>query len=65
MFCLKMLVNGEHVGSLSGKSDLIYNPANQEPVAQVCVGSRQEARMALEAAEWGTTPTVLLSTPTP
>ena len=51
MFCLKMLVNGEHVGSLSGKSDLICNPANQEPVAQVYVGSRQEARMALEAAK--------------
>jgi succinate-semialdehyde dehydrogenase len=51
MFCLKMLINGEHVSSLSGKTDVIYNPANQEPVAQVGVGSRREARLALEAAK--------------
>jgi succinate-semialdehyde dehydrogenase/glutarate-semialdehyde dehydrogenase len=51
MFCLKMLINGEHVSSLSGKSDVIYNPANQKPVAEVGVGSRQEARQALEAAK--------------
>jgi succinate-semialdehyde dehydrogenase/glutarate-semialdehyde dehydrogenase len=51
MFCLQMLINGEYVSSLSGKSDVIYNPANREAVAQVSVGSRQEARQALEAAK--------------
>jgi len=51
MFCPKMLINGEQVSSLSAKTDVIYNPANQEPVAQVGVGSRQEARLALEAAK--------------
>jgi succinate-semialdehyde dehydrogenase/glutarate-semialdehyde dehydrogenase len=51
MFCLQMLINGKDVSSLSGKSDVIYNPANREPVAQVSVGSRQEACQALMAAK--------------
>jgi succinate-semialdehyde dehydrogenase/glutarate-semialdehyde dehydrogenase len=51
MFYSRMLINGEEATSLSGKSDVIYNPANQEAVAQVGVGSRQEARLALEAAK--------------
>ena len=46
-----MLINGEEVASLSGKVEIIYNPANQEPVAEVSVGSRQDAKIALEAAK--------------
>jgi len=46
----QMLINGEDVASLSGKVEIIYNPANQEPVAQVAVGTRQDARIALQAA---------------
>jgi succinate-semialdehyde dehydrogenase len=46
-----MLINGEQVTSLSGKVEIIHNPANQEPVAEVTVGSRQDACLALEAAK--------------
>jgi succinate-semialdehyde dehydrogenase / glutarate-semialdehyde dehydrogenase len=46
-----MLINGEEVSSFSGKVEIIYNPANQEPVAEVSVGSRQDAKIALEAAK--------------
>ena len=46
-----MLINGEEVASHSGKVEIIYNPANQEPVAEVSVGSRQDAKIALEAAK--------------
>ena len=46
-----MLINGEYVASLSGRVEIIYNPANQEPVAQVAVGTRQDARLALQAAK--------------
>ena len=47
----QMLINGEDVASLSGKVEIIYNPANQEPVAQVTVGTRQDACQALQAAK--------------
>jgi succinate-semialdehyde dehydrogenase / glutarate-semialdehyde dehydrogenase len=46
-----MLINGEEVPSLSGKVEIIYNPANQEPVAEVCIGTRQDAVLALQAAK--------------
>ncbi len=46
----KMLIDGELVDSASGKTATIFNPANQEPVALVPVGSREDARRALEAA---------------
>ena len=57
----QMLINGEDVASLSGKVEIIYNPANQEPVAQVAVGTRQDAWLALQAAKkafpiWSATP---------
>ncbi len=60
----QMLINGEFVASLSGKTEIIKNPANQEPVAEVTVGSRSDARLALEAAkaafpEWSRTTSVL------
>ncbi|OPY55057.1 MAG: Lactaldehyde dehydrogenase [Methanosaeta sp. PtaU1.Bin112] len=46
-----MLIDGEQVISLSRKTEIIYNPSNQEPVAEVAVGSRQDACLALEAAK--------------
>ena len=46
-----MLINGEQVVSQSGKVEIIHNPANQEPVAEVAVGSRHDACLALEAAK--------------
>jgi acyl-CoA reductase-like NAD-dependent aldehyde dehydrogenase len=46
-----MLINGKEAEALSGGVEIIYNPANQEPVAEVSVGSRQDARLALEAAK--------------
>ncbi len=45
-----MLINGELVPSLSGGVEIIHSPANQEPVAEVSVGGREDARLALEAA---------------
>lgn len=57
----QMYINGEQVSSLSGRIEIIRNPANQEPVAEVSVGSREDARLALEAAKrafpgWSKTP---------
>ncbi len=47
----RMLINGAPVDGASGRFDVIYNPANQEPVAQVAVGDVIDARRALEAAK--------------
>ena len=46
-----MLIKGVEVPFISGKVDTIFNPANQEPVAEVAVGTRQDARLALQAAK--------------
>jgi succinate-semialdehyde dehydrogenase / glutarate-semialdehyde dehydrogenase len=51
MFYSKMLIDGELVESISGKTTTILNPANQEPVALVSEGDRQDACRALEAAQ--------------
>jgi succinate-semialdehyde dehydrogenase len=51
MFQSQMLINAKQVASFSGKVEIIYNPANREPVAKVSVGSRQDARIALQAAK--------------
>lgn len=51
MFHSPMLINGVEVPSLSGKVEIIHNPANQDPVAEVCVGSRPDAALALQAAK--------------
>ena len=61
MYQSQMLINAEPVASLSGKVEIIRNPANQEPVAEVSVGSRQDACIALQAAKkafpiWSETP---------
>ncbi len=58
-----MLINGEEVVSSSGKVEVIYNPANQEPVAEVCIGCKEDARLALQAAKkafpiWSATPSL-------
>jgi len=47
----KMLINGQMVDSATGMTSIIHNPANQEPVAEVSVGGREDARLALEAAQ--------------
>ena len=46
-----MIIDGEQLPISSHKVETICNPANQEPVALVSVGTRQDARMALEAAK--------------
>ncbi|MFZ2470630.1 MAG: NAD-dependent succinate-semialdehyde dehydrogenase [Methanothrix sp.] len=58
-----MLINGEEVASSSGRVEIIRNPANQQPVAEVAVGTRQDARLALQAAKkafpiWSATPSL-------
>ncbi len=47
-----MIINGEDVPLErgGGRSEIIYNPADGEPVAEVAVGGRQDARLALQAA---------------
>jgi len=57
----QMLIDGEQVPSLSGRIEIIHNPANQESVAEVSVGGREDARLALEGAKrafpvWSKTP---------
>ena len=51
MFQSQMIIDGKLVASLSGIFETVFNPANREPVAEVSVGSRLDARMALEAAK--------------
>lgn len=51
MFRSKMLIDGKLVDSISGEISVIRNPANREPVAEVSIGSREDARLALEAAQ--------------
>ena len=46
----KMLIDGEEVDSASGRGALIINPATGEGVAEVALGGRLEAKLALEAA---------------
>ncbi len=45
-----MIINGQQAVSLSRKTEIIYNPATQGPVAEVAVGGRQDACLALDAA---------------
>jgi len=47
---LQMLINGQWVDSISKNLATIRNPANQEPVAEIPIGTRDDARLALEAA---------------
>jgi len=57
---VQMLIGGMWMEGFSGERALIHNPATGEPVAEVSIGGREEARMALEAAqrafpEWAST----------
>ncbi|MCQ8903956.1 MAG: NAD-dependent succinate-semialdehyde dehydrogenase [Methanothrix sp.] len=49
MYRSMMLINGEQVEGAS--FDIIHNPANQEPVAEVVIGEAIDAVRALEAAQ--------------
>jgi succinate-semialdehyde dehydrogenase len=51
MLKVQMLIDGKWVDSVSGEWAVIKNPANQEPVAKVPIGTREDAHIALEAAE--------------
>ncbi|MCX8207316.1 MAG: NAD-dependent succinate-semialdehyde dehydrogenase [Methanothrix sp.] len=51
MYRSMMLINGKRVGGASGRFDVIHNPANQEPVAEVAIGEVIDAVKALEAAQ--------------
>ncbi|NLH21772.1 MAG: aldehyde dehydrogenase family protein, partial [Methanothrix sp.] len=53
MFQSQMLIDGQDLPleEGSGRRAVICNPANQEAVAEVAVGRRQDARLALQAAE--------------
>lgn len=48
-----MLINGEDVPLApdGGRTAIIFNPADGEPVAEVAVGRRQDAGLALQAAK--------------
>jgi len=52
MYQSQMLIDGRDLPleEGSGRTAVIYNPASQEVVAEVAVGRRQEARLALQAA---------------
>ena len=53
MYQSQMLIDGRDLPLEEGgdRRAVIYNPANQEAVGEVAVGSRQDARLALQAAE--------------
>ena len=52
MYQSQMLIDGRDLlpNEGRGRTAIIYNPANQESVAEVAVGTRQDARLALQAA---------------
>lgn len=58
---IQMLIGGEWLDAFSGDHAVIRNPATGDPVAEVPIGGREEARMALEVAQrafpsWAGTP---------
>ncbi|WP_437181948.1 betaine-aldehyde dehydrogenase [Salirhabdus salicampi] len=59
----KMFINGEWVDSLTKETRQIINPFNQEVIAKVPEGNREDAKVAIEAArkafdqgDWANTP---------
>ena len=46
----KMLINGNWVNSISGKTFPTYNPATGEVLAQVAEGDREDIEQAVKAA---------------
>ncbi|MDH2887090.1 betaine-aldehyde dehydrogenase [Bacillus cytotoxicus] len=58
-----MYINGEWVESISGKTRNIINPFNQEIIATVTEGDKEDAKLAIKAAraafdqgDWASTP---------
>ncbi len=51
MKLFKMLIDGVATESAEGRTAVIYNPADREPVARVSLGGREDAALALGAAE--------------
>lgn len=49
--CYRMLINGEWVESVSGKTINVENPATEEIFATVQAGNAEDAQRALEAAQ--------------
>ncbi|MCP8615715.1 betaine-aldehyde dehydrogenase [Salirhabdus salicampi] len=63
MISKKMFINGEWVDSLTKETRQIINPFNQEVIAKVPEGNREDAKVAIEAArkafdqgDWANTP---------
>jgi len=59
----RMYIDGQWVDAVSGKTRSIINPANQEVIAEVAEGAREDSRAAIAAArrafdrgEWPRTP---------
>ncbi len=48
---LKMLINGELVDAVSGKTYPVINPATEETVTDLPLGGEEEVNMAVEAAK--------------
>ncbi len=46
----QMFIDGEFVDAESGETRPTYNPATEEPIAEVAIGSKVDARKAIEAA---------------
>ena len=46
-----MLINGKLVDATSGKTYPVINPANEETVANLPLGGKEEVNMAVEAAK--------------
>ncbi len=46
----KMLINGQWVSSISGKTFPTYNPSTGEVLAQVAEGDREDIEQAVKAA---------------
>ena len=46
----KQFINGKFVDALSGQTRPVYNPATEEPIAEVPMSGREDARAAIAAA---------------
>jgi acyl-CoA reductase-like NAD-dependent aldehyde dehydrogenase len=46
----KMFINGKFVDAASGETRPTFNPATEEPIAEVPLGSKVDAKRAIEAA---------------
>lgn len=57
----KMYINGQWMGSISGKATALRSPATGKVIGEIASGGREEARLAITAAheafaEWAATP---------